>query len=70
MGVRTHVRLHYKDGRVIVETFLHFARENGVSLGEAKQLLQSWIDAGDLKLRKDGGYDVVRQQPRQKAQSH
>lgn len=66
MAARTHVRLHYKDGRVIVETMLHFAKENGLPLSEARQLLASWVEAGDLVLRKDGGYDVVRHRPRRK----
>ena len=66
MGARTHVRLHHKDGRVIVETMLHFAKENGVSLGEARTLLNSWVEAGDLKLRSDGGYDVIHFRPRRR----
>lgn len=59
------LRLHFPDGRVIVEPLTRTARANGLAgVDEARQLLAEWEHAGDVIRRPDGGYDVKRNRPR------
>jgi hypothetical protein len=70
MSAVRKLRLHYKDGRTVVEPLPRFAAANGLrSLREAKDLIAKWVAAGDLRPRTDGGYDVVRFRARQGAKS-
>lgn len=64
MGAVRKLRLHYGDGRVVVEPLTRTARENNTTAAGAKSLIAGWVKAGDLKPRPDGGYDVVRYRPR------
>jgi hypothetical protein len=59
------LRLHYPDGRIIVEPLTRTARENGTNLAGARALLDQWVSDGDLVRRPDGGFDVRRFKPRQ-----
>lgn len=64
MGARTKVRLHYPDGRVIIEPLARTARANGTTVAGARELIADWVAAGDLVERADGGFDVIRFRPR------
>ena len=61
--MRTHLRWHYPDGRVVNQPLARFALTNGVNIRDARLLLEQWQVAGDIVLRADGGFDVVRYHP-------
>lgn len=67
MGVKTKVRLHLKDGRVVTESLARFATANGLTVAGARELLGKWLRDGDIRERPDGGYDVIRFRPRRGA---
>lgn len=69
MGVKTKVRLHYKDGRVVTEPLSRMATANGTTIAGARELLAQWLRDGDLRERPDGGFDVIRFRPRKGARS-
>lgn len=61
----TKLRLHFPDGRVVVEPLTRTARANGLAtVDEARQLVAEWERAGDVRRRPDGGLDVKRTRPR------
>lgn len=64
MSART-VRLHFPDGKVVVEPLHRLARGNGLTgVEEARRLVAEWVHAGDIAFRPDGGFDVKRRRPR------
>lgn len=67
MGARSKIRLHYRDGRVVIEPLHRTAAANGTDLPGARQMIADWVAAGDLVERPDGGYDVVRFRPRRRS---
>lgn len=69
MAAKTHVRLHYESGKVITESLVTMARENGVSVGDARRMIELWAAWGDLEHRPDGGYNVVRRRGRKDPQT-
>lgn len=60
-----NLRLHFTDGRVVVEPLTRTARANELAgVDEARQLIAAWLERGYLRLRRDGGYDVLKARPR------
>lgn len=59
------LRLHFPDGRVVVEPLLRTARANGLAgPAEALALVAEWEQRGDVIRRPDGGLTVKRERPR------
>ncbi len=58
------VRFHYHDGQgTITEPTARLAARNGTTPQGAVDLINEWLQAGDLKARPDGGYDVIHYRP-------
>lgn len=57
------LRFHYPDGRRITVTPAQLATENATTVRGALDLIDTWLAAGDLRRRTDGGYDVIRYRP-------
>jgi hypothetical protein len=66
MGAKLKLRLHYPDGSVVVETMAKAAAQNGTNMRGMRLLVARWVKAGDLVERRDGGFDVIRYQPRRR----
>lgn len=58
-------RLHFPDGRVVVEALTVTAAANGLAgVRAAREWIEALVDVGDLERRPDGGYDVRRRRQR------
>lgn len=64
MSVRSlkKIRLYYK-GDIIVTSLHRIALENDTNFRGAVALMEGWIEAGDLRRRPDGGFDVIHFRP-------
>lgn len=59
------LRLHFPDGKVVVEPLTRTALANGLSgADEARKLVAAWEERGFIVRRSDGGYDVKHRRPR------
>lgn len=58
------VRLHYGNGEMKSETYSTFCHANHLTHAEGIMLLAQWERKGVIKRRPDGGFDVVKHQPR------
>lgn len=68
-GVRRTLRLHYPGGKVVTEPLTRFGAANGVDRAGALDLIRQWVANGSLRARPDGGFDVLRHQPRRRTQT-